>query len=124
MLIISRLRNSAIKSFCAINQHGSYEHPIATYAISEAYGLTRIPSLKSVMEKATDVILKGQQGGGGWDYFYKKEARVDLSVMGWNIQALKSAYIAGAENPGLHDALEKGPKTCAGWVILELCHGL
>lgn len=94
-------------AFSTIDQHGSYEHPIASYAISEAYGLTRIPSLKSVMEKATDVILKGQQPGGGWDYSYKKEARTDLSVMGWNIQALKSAYIAGAENPNLHESLEK-----------------
>ncbi len=88
-------------------QPGPYAHGIATYAISEAYGLTRIPSLKPVMEKAVQIILNGQQPKGGWDYNYKKAARRDTSVAGWQIQALKAAYIAGAENPGLKDALDR-----------------
>ncbi|MFH0880014.1 MAG: prenyltransferase/squalene oxidase repeat-containing protein, partial [Lentisphaerota bacterium] len=54
--------------FCKIDQPGSYAHAIGTYAISEAYGLTRIPSLKPVMEKAIQVIMNGQQPKGGWDY--------------------------------------------------------
>jgi len=94
--------------FCKTdNQPGPYAHGVATYAISEAYGLTRIPSLKPVMEKAVQIILNGQQPKGGWNYNYSKGARRDTSVAGWQIQALKSAYIAGAENPGLHAALEK-----------------
>ncbi len=93
--------------FVGYTQQGSYAHAIATYAISEAYGLTRIPDLKTVMERAATVIVKGQQPGGSWDYNYKKEARWDTSVAGWNIQALKAAYIAGAEVPGLHEAMEK-----------------
>jgi len=88
-------------------QAGPYVHGIAAYAISEAYGLTRIPARKPVMEKATQVILDGQQARGGWDYKYGKGGRRDTSVAGWQIQALKSAYIAGAENPGLKEALEK-----------------
>ena len=93
--------------FCKIDQPGSYAHGIATYAISEAYGLTRIPSLKPVMEKAVEVIINGQQAKGGWDYNYKKEARRDSSVAAWQIQALKAAYIAGSENPRLKQALDK-----------------
>ncbi len=89
------------------DQPGPYAHGIASYAISEAYGLTRIPSLKPVMEKAIQVILNGQQPKGGWNYNYSKGARRDTSVAGWQIQALKSAYIAGAENPGLKEAMEK-----------------
>lgn len=85
----------------------AYAHAIATYAISEAYGMTRIPSLKPVMEKAVDVILKGQQAGGGWDYGYRKTARRDTSVSGWHIQALKAAYIGGAENPGIKESMDK-----------------
>ena len=85
----------------------SYAHGIATYAISEAYGITRIPSLKPVMEKAAAVIIAGQQDGGGWDYRFCKGARKDTSVSGWQIQALKAAYIAGAETPGIKDALSK-----------------
>ena len=94
--------------FCKTdNQEGPYAHGIATYAISEAYGLTRIPSLKPVMEKAVQVILNGQQPKGGWNYNYNKAARRDTSVAGWQIQALKSAYIAGAENPGIKEAMNK-----------------
>ncbi len=92
----------------AFSQPGVYSHGIATYAISEAYGITRIPSLKAVMDKAIDVIIKGQQAGGGWDYAYAKGARVDTSVAGWQIQALKAAYIAGSETPGIKESLTKG----------------
>lgn len=88
-------------------QSGPYAHAIATYAISEAYGLTRIPDLKPAMERATQVILNGQQPKGGWDYKYDKGARRDTSLGGWHCQALKAAYIAGAENPGLKEAMER-----------------
>lgn len=87
-------------------QAGPYEHGIATYAMCEAYGLTRIPSLKPAMEKAVQVILNGQQKGGGWDYRYGKGGRRDTSVAGWQIQALKAALIAGAENSGIKEALD------------------
>jgi hypothetical protein len=85
----------------------AYAHGIATYAISEAYALTRIPELKSVMEGATQTIVQGQQAGGLWDYRFEKGARWDLSVSGWQMQALKAAYTAGAEVPGLKEAMEK-----------------
>ncbi|MCS6771698.1 MAG: terpene cyclase/mutase family protein [Kiritimatiellae bacterium] len=84
-----------------------YAHAIATYAIAEAYGLTRIPELKPAMEKAVDIIVKGQQPGGLWDYKYDKGARWDTSVSGWQVQALKAAYIAGAEVPGLKEAMDR-----------------
>ncbi|MFH0909101.1 MAG: prenyltransferase/squalene oxidase repeat-containing protein [bacterium] len=89
------------------NNDGPYAQAIATYAISEAYGLTRIPSLKPVMEKAISVILAGQQVKGGWDYAYERASRRDTSIAGWQIQALKSAYIGGSSNQGLKPALEK-----------------
>lgn len=88
------------------NLPGVYAHAIATYAISEAYGLTRIPDLKPAMEKAIEIIVKGQQPGGLWDYKYDKGARWDTSVSGWQVQALKAAYIAGAEVPGLKEAMD------------------
>ncbi len=101
-------RQDASGRFCKTEtQPGPYAHGIATYAISEAYGLTRIPALKPVMEKAVQVILDGQQKGGGWNYKYDSGPRRDTSVAGWQVQALKAAYLAGAENPGLHEAMEK-----------------
>ncbi len=84
-----------------------YAHAIATYAISEAYGLTRIPDLKPAMDRAVDVIIKGQQPGGLWDYKYDKGARWDTSVAGWQVQAIKAAYIAGSDVPGLKEAMDK-----------------
>lgn len=83
----------------------TYAHAIATYALCEAYGLLRIPALKPVMEKAVQVILDGQQTKGGWDYRFSKTARRDTSVSGWMVQALKSAYIAGAANTNLQEAM-------------------
>ncbi|MCF7838427.1 MAG: terpene cyclase/mutase family protein [Candidatus Marinimicrobia bacterium] len=91
----------------AITQHGVYAHGMAAYAISEAYGMTRIPSLKPVMDKAIELIVKGQQGGGSWDYAYKPGPRWDTSVAGWQIQAIKAAYLAGSEVPGLEEAMQR-----------------
>jgi hypothetical protein len=90
-----------------IAQTTVYEHAIATYAISEAYGMTRRPDLKDLMEKAAAIIVRGQQPGGLWNYEYKKETRWDTSVTGWQIQALKAAHINGAEVTGIADAIAK-----------------
>jgi len=86
---------------------GTYGQAIATYAISESYALTRIPSLKPAMEKAVDVIMQGQQPDGMWFYRYEKGDLANNSVSGWQMQALKAAYMAGAQNPGLKEAMEK-----------------
>jgi hypothetical protein len=85
---------------------GTYGHAIATYAISEAYALTRIPSLKSSMERAVDVVMKGQRSEGMWFYRYEKGKDINNSVSGWQMQALKAASMAGASNPGLKEALD------------------
>jgi hypothetical protein len=85
-----------------------YVNGICTYALSEAYGLTKIPFLKPPMEKGLGFIVEGQQNGGGFDYNYAKGARWDLSVTGWQLQALKAGYVAGADVPGLMNAMEKG----------------
>ncbi len=90
------------------NQVSVYEHAIATYALAEAYNLTRIPYLRKPMEKALQAILDGQHEAGSWDYGYAKgpEAQMDVSLSGWCIQALKAGAAAGAENPGLKAAIE------------------
>jgi hypothetical protein len=85
-----------------------YVNGICTYALSEAYGLTKIPFLKPPMEKGLGFIVEGQQKAGGFDYNYAKGARWDTSVTGWQLQALKAGYVAGADVPGLMNAMEKG----------------
>lgn len=85
-----------------------YEHGICTYAISEGFGLTKILALKDAMEKGIQVIIDGQQDGGGYDYSYAKKPRWDLSVAGWQFQAMKAAKMAGCTNPRLDEAIAKG----------------
>jgi len=94
-------------AFCHLNQHGVYAHGIATYAMSEAFALTRIPPLKDSMDRAVERIIAGQQDDGDWDYHYAKGARRDTSVASWQIQALKAAYMAGTDTPGVSEALKK-----------------
>ena len=85
----------------------SYANGIAVYAISEAYALTRIPSLRTAMEKGIERIIRGMQDTGAFTYGYEKNGRRDTSVAGWQAQAMKAAYIAGADVPGLTEAMQR-----------------
>ncbi|MEO5914724.1 MAG: prenyltransferase/squalene oxidase repeat-containing protein [Luteolibacter sp.] len=73
-----------------------YEHAIATYAIGEAATFCKdlkidVPSLQEVAEKAGQFIIDNQNKNGGWAYHYEKEGgHTDVSVSGWQIQALKA----------------------------------
>lgn len=78
-----------------------YTQPIAAYALAEAYGLTRVPHIKYAAEKAINVIIKGQNDSGGFNYNLKPSGRDDTSYMAWCVQALKAAKMAHLENPGL-----------------------
>ncbi len=72
-----------------------YAHGIATYALCEAYALTKIPALRQAMDKAVVCMIHGQGEQGGWNYGYKNDERIDFSVSGWHMQALKAAKLAG-----------------------------
>ncbi|MDF7808413.1 terpene cyclase/mutase family protein [Pontiellaceae bacterium B12219] len=85
---------------------GVYGHAIATYALCEAYGMTRMPLLKEPVEKAVQVIIDGQQKSGGWDHRYQHEKWSDLSVGGWQVQALRAAQAAEVQVDGILQALE------------------
>jgi len=99
---------------------GGYRHAIATYALCEAYGLTQIPDLQDLMNKCVQRIVHGMNKDGSFNYGYEngsfKEAwsgksvngRCDLSVGGWNYQALKAGYAAGSTAQGLEDCIDVG----------------
>ena len=100
-----------------------YSHPIATYALSEAYGMTMNPNVKAVAEKALVPIIKGQHPTGGWTYNMDPNAgedgkyRDDTSYMGWCAQALKAAKLAKIPATGLENATKqavRGFKANAG----------
>jgi hypothetical protein len=84
-----------------------YTHPIATYALCEAYGMTQVPDIKYVAQKALERIIKGQHATGGWNYNLDQSARDDTSYMGWCAQALKAGKAAGIEAEGLEEACKK-----------------
>ncbi|MCX7592096.1 MAG: terpene cyclase/mutase family protein [Kiritimatiellae bacterium] len=84
-----------------------YQHQIATYALAEAYALTRNPLLKEAAEKGVAVIVQGQNPSGGWNYPLTPQQRDDTSIMAWCAQALKAAKMAGLEVPGLDECMKK-----------------
>ena len=89
----------------------AYEHGIATYALAELFTMTKesgkeIPRLESVLKKSVAIIVKGQTDMGGWAYGYRLNGREDMSVVGWQVQALKAAYNTGRDFRGVEDALD------------------
>jgi len=80
----------------------NYEHPVATMALVEAYGMSSDPELRKPAQLAVDMILARQSklkddeySRIGWDYVKPNAKRNDISVSGWNVMALKSAFGAG-----------------------------
>ncbi len=85
-----------------------YAFLIATYALCEAYGMTRNPDIKDVAYLCLDRIVKGQSATGGWEYKLDREStRDDLSFAGWALQALKAGKMAGLEPKGLDVCIKK-----------------
>lgn len=91
-----------------------YAHPIASYALSEAFALTSVPMVKEAAEKATMRIVEGQHDSGGWNYNLNSainaatgKARDDTSYMAWCAQALKAARMANLNVPGLDRAMKR-----------------
>ena len=99
-----------------------YDHAVATYALCEAYTFCKqmdIPSisnLERVVVKAVDRILDAQCPNGGWAYSYNNRINpnIDLSVTGWNEQALKAAEHGGIKptKGEIRTALRKAAMYC------------
>ena len=94
-----------------------YAHPIATYALCEAYGMTLNPNVKAAAEKAIIPIINGQHPTGGWNYKLDPNVsaedgkyRDDTSYMGWCAQAVKAAKLAKLQTAGLDKAVKLAVK--------------
>ena len=92
------------KSFA--KQPDAYEHAICTYALGEYYTMTQDPNVKELFKQAIGYIVQGQGLDGGWMYSYDKSAG-DLSVSGWQIQALKAAHLSKLGIYEVDQALDK-----------------
>ena len=88
-----------------------YAFLIATYALCEAYGMTKNPNCKDVAYVCLDRIVRGQSPTGGWDYkINPKSDRDDMSFAGWALQALKAGKMAGLHPEGLEECIKKAVK--------------
>ena len=91
-----------------------YEHAIATYAIGEAATFCKdlkidVPGLQEVAEKAGQFIIDNQNKNGGWAYMYTTEGgHTDVSVSGWQIQALKACSHTDIRYRGVTACINKG----------------
>ncbi len=85
---------------------GVYAHAQVTYALAEAYALTRAPALKRPVERGLRVIIDGQLESGAWGNWYEQKTS-DASATSWQIQALKAAAAAGVRMEGLEEAMER-----------------
>ncbi len=92
-----------------------YEHQIATYAMCEAFALTKVPMIGDVASDALYVLIEGQNPEGSWRYSLNPGDQTELSTGGWCAQALKAGKMAGLTVGGLDAAMKKaigGIKKC------------
>jgi prenyltransferase beta subunit len=94
----------------------TYEHGIATYALGEMYsfaklGTKELPGLREGFEKGVKIIIENQNDKGSWSYKegigYSKDGRNDLSLTGWQFQALKAAKHTNLKIAGLSKAINQ-----------------
>lgn len=75
-----------------------YTHGLCTIVLCEDYQMTGDPYLEKACKKAIDFILKAQDmEGGGWRY--KPQMKGDMSVVSWQLMALKTGQKAGLAIP-------------------------
>lgn len=86
-----------LKNTGQFGNSGMYSQPIATIALCEAAGMTQDKPLANAAKAAVDFIVKAQGGNGSWGYTAGTEG--DTSIVGWNVQALKSGRLAGLSVP-------------------------
>ncbi len=91
-----------------------YAHAIATYALAEASIFCQeikhdVPSLLEVTGQAGQYIIDNQNSSGGWDYNYNLSGPRggDVSILGWQLQALKACSHSSIKFKGMDDCVNK-----------------
>ncbi len=79
------------------SRHMIYEQGIATFALCEAYQMTNDPWLEPGAQRAINFVRAAQNYDGSWGYYPVTPG--DLSIVGWQMMALRSATAAGLEVP-------------------------
>ena len=122
MFLVDLGTNQKIDKFAGIfstkpeDISSTYEHGIATYALGEMYSFAKLggrpmPGLREAFEKGVEIIITKQNEKGSWAYQpgqgYVVNAANDLSVTGWQFQALKAAKHTNLKIKGLSQATNK-----------------
>ena len=87
-----------------------YGFLIGTYALCEAYGMTKNPNAKKAAELTLKRIIDGQTATGGWNYNMArvtKDGPDDISFGGWAMQAIKAGKMAGMHPEGMDECIKK-----------------
>ena len=84
-----------------------YSHGLVAYALSEATAMIGASQIESAMNQAIKLVVEKQHPNGGYHYSYKNDGPSNLSNASYNYQALKAAYAAGSDVPGLKEAIDK-----------------
>jgi hypothetical protein len=79
-----------------IGQGNMYCHAMSTLALAELWGMSGDQSIKPVLTKAVELMVKSQNGEGGWRY-EPEPTGADISVTIMQVMALRAA-----KNSGLH----------------------
>ena len=90
-----------------------YGFLIGTYALCEAFAMTKNPNAKKAAEQTLNRIIRGQTATGGWNYNMAritKDQPDDISFGGWAMQALKAGKMAGIHLPGMEECIKKAIK--------------
>ena len=111
---VEKALNYLINSVHVVKGGAEYGFLIGTYALCEAYGMTKNPNARAAAEKTLARIISGQTPTGGWNYNMKRTpsegAPDDISFGGWALQALKAGKMAGIHLPGMEECIKKAVK--------------
>jgi hypothetical protein len=109
------MRSQAPNGLLASEGHYEmYQHGICTLMLAEVVGMMQgraADDVKTKLEKAVQIILKGQRKTGyhkgGWRYRVQGDDG-DISVTGWQLMALRAAKNVGCDVPpqAVADAVE------------------
>jgi len=75
-----------------------YSHGVASIALAEIYGQTRLPAMRAKLDKIIKLIISAQNSEGGWRY-RPVASDADISVTVLQVVALRAAKNGGIDVP-------------------------
>ena len=96
------------------NRRDMYNHGLATFVLTQAYGMSNDKRLGRALRKAVKVIIDVQCKDGGWDYVGARQDRGhDLSLAVMQAKALRGSMDIGIHIP--RDTITMAVKSVQGY---------